>query len=191
MKKLLITLLILITLGCKSTPEGDKTIGTSLLGVIYDGRSNPVQNASLQIKNLDGELLQTIKSDINGKFYLNELPFNEYKFTIRADRVIETTIDVNHYDIENVLILRVKTFDDRVRDMENALKKQNWDLCQKYIKEIESIDDSDIYFTYLKAIYYVKTDKHEDAEFLLLPYKDQNYPYIELLLEDINSDKLN
>lgn len=191
MKKILTILVTILLFDCTSKPDGDSTIGTSLLGVVYDSRSNPVQDATLDIYNLEESLLQTIKSDINGKFYINELPFDEYRVKITADRTVDTHIDINHYDIENVLILRIKTFEDRVRDLELNLKDKNWDLSEEIIEELEVIDNSDIYFLYLKAIYFVKTNDYESAEATLLPYKNRNYLYIDRLLEDITNEKLN
>lgn len=186
MKEICILILLILTLACRSTHEGDRPIGTSLLGVLYDGRSNPVQNATLLIRNMKGQIIQTIKSDINGKFYLNELDFGDYRLEVKADRCIDTEVAINHYDIENVLIIRIKTFDDKVRELEKALKTEDYSLGKEHISELEKIDPTDIYFIYLKAIYLVKTDQLKSAKGVLQPYKNRNYPYIDKLLEDIS-----
>lgn len=186
MKKILILLPILILLSCKSNPDTDDTIGTSLLGVVYDGRSNPVLNAELTIRDLNDSIITRVKTDINGKFFINELPFQKYKISVKAERCLATEIQFDHFDIENVLIVKVKTYEDMVLTLEEYMKKGDWENTESYIKDIESVDPDDIYFLYLKAIYYVKTDRSSEAIELLAPLKKLNHKYIDQLLEDLN-----
>lgn len=185
MRKLLLILPILL-LGCKSTPKVEEPIGTSLLGVVYDGQSNPVLNAEVLISDMEDQLLRKAKTDINGKFYIDELPFAEYKVLVKAEKCIDSELVINHFDIENVLIVKVKTFEDMVATLEEYLKSSDWENVEELFSELESIDPEDIYTKYLKAIYFVKTDRNDEAIEILAPLKKLNYKYINILLEDIN-----
>ncbi len=176
---------LLSLLTCKSTEVDSPGISNSLFGVVYDKKSNAVQNAALTIISAETSSQITIKTDIDGKFFIPELEYGHYTVQVEAYRSQFTTAEIDHFDIENVLIIRVPTFEDLITDMELLLKDNNLDRIDKIITKLESIDNNDVYFRYLKAIYLIKTDNRDKAREILLSINDKKYEYVEILLEDI------
>lgn len=184
MKYLYLLLLCLTVWSCKTSERS--SIGTSLLGVVYDSRSNAVQNASITIKDLMGREVTSSRTDINGKFYIDALPFDRYITVVKADRSKQITVEIDHYDIENVIIIRLERYDDMLLTLEESLKKQDWESADYYIRELEQIAPVDVMFNFLNAIYLIKTGNIDEARELLQPYRYKNYTYINKLLEDIS-----
>lgn len=185
MRKYLLIIFVVIIAGCKSTDLENPGESTSLLGVVFDKRSNPVKNASLTIKSLEDEILFTMNTDIDGQFFIPELQFGNYIVEIRAKRSAFTVIEIEHFDIENILVIRLPTFQDLISDLENSLRTDDIVASEKQISDLDSIDDKDIYYNYLKAIFLVKIEMYVEAKDLLLSIEDENYSYIYLLLADI------
>lgn len=157
----------------------------SLFGVVFDKKSNPVQNALLSFKTADGTEKVKIVTDIDGKFFIPEFEFGHYIVEVEAYRSRFTTAEIDHYDIENVLIIRVPTFQDLITDLELLLKENQLVNALQIMDELEKIDSEDIYFNYLKAIYLIKTEDIEKAREVLLSLDDRKYKYVDILLEDI------
>lgn len=184
MKKITIAVIVLCLLGCKSTEVDNNGLTNSLFGVVFDKKSNPVQNAVLTI-TADNLRVIKVTTDIDGRFFIPELEFGHYIIEVKAYRSQFTTADIDHFDIENVLIIRVPTFEDLITDMELLLRDNQLINIEHVIVELEKIDFEDVYFNYLKAIYLIKTDEKDKAREILLSINDRNYKYINILLEDI------
>lgn len=188
MKKLAVTLLLICLLSCKSTEVENLVISNSLYGVVFDKKSNPIQNAKISIKSLDLIDVKNTTTDIDGKFFIPELEFDNYIVDVQVYSALPTTVEFDHFDIENVLIIQIPTFEDLITDMEINLKDDNLKKVESIISDLEIIDKKDIYFKYLKAIYLIKTENKEKAIEVLLTIKNENYKYVDILLEDLNED---
>lgn len=181
-KKLLIPVLILFVFSCKTTKE---EINTSLLGVVYDYKSNPVNSAKLKFTKEDFEM--EVSTDIDGKFLIPELDFGEYNVQITADNCSEALTTVNHLNAQNVLIIRIYSYDDLILKFKDSLVSKELDIAKNLIPQIESIEKGDIYYNYLKSIYLIENEQYTEAESLLtsIETKSQGEAYISLLLADL------
>jgi len=190
LRKIIVILIgTLLLLSCRTTQIKNSGITTSLLGVVYDKKSNPVQNAIITITNTQGVVIKSVNTDIDGKFLIPELTFGSYLVGVSGDNFLDTTVDLDHYDIENILIIRLQSFSDLIYLLEEELKEKENSMALKTIEKLNKIDKKDIYFNYLKAIYLIKTDNKEEAINILEELKSGNYKYVDLLLEDLKDDK--
>ncbi|MGL1892030.1 MAG: carboxypeptidase-like regulatory domain-containing protein [Spirochaetaceae bacterium] len=188
MKKLLFMILVTALFSCKTTQVPTPGISTSLLGVVFDNKSNAVQNAKLSFTTpADVEFLITVNSDIDGKFLIPELDFGEYDVVISAKNCKPTTTVVDHFDIENVLIVKIYTFDDLLIDFEKNINNKNLDVAKIKMQQLDEINSEDIYLNYIRSTYYIKIEEYVKAENILIKLltKTENSPYVNLLLADI------
>lgn len=181
-KKLLIFILILFTFSCKTTKD---ELNTSLLGVVYDYKSNPINSAKLKFTKEEFEL--EVSTDIDGKFLIPELDFGEYQVQITADNCSDAFTSVNHLNSQNVLIIRIHSYDDLVLKFKDSILSKDIEVAKDLIPKIESIESGDIYYNYLKSMYLIETEQYTDAESLLkeIEIKSQGEAFICLLLADL------
>lgn len=187
MKKILILLVLLPIISCRST-EVNERLTKSLLGVVYDDKSNPIQGAALLFKsNEDEDFTLTVTTDIDGRFLIPELDFGLYSVEVTAPNCTPTKTEVNHFNFENVLIIKLLTKNDLIDQFKRQLFNKNLEFAKSKMEQIENIDSDDLYYNYLKSIYLIETDKYKDAESLLLKLiaDSEGDPYVNLLLADL------
>ena len=186
-KSLIITTLILLVLSCKTTQVKDESLSNSLLGVVYDNKSNPIQGSQLIFKQVDSKFELRVSSDIDGKFFIPELEFGSYILNISAKNCTPTTLNIDHFDIENVLIIKISTFEDIITELKENIVTKDLTLAKANIDKLEDINPKDVYFSYLKSIYYIEGDDYINSEKILLNLisRTNNDPYVNLLLADL------
>lgn len=183
-----ISVLLLLLTGCNTTKE---EISTSLLGVVYDYKSNPVKSASVNLKNSDHEY--RVSTDIDGKFMVPDMEFGDYKVEVLSKGYKVTTTEMSHLDSQNVLIIRIFSYDDLLLRFNNQIRTKEYNFAGRTMVEIEKIDKKDIYYNYLKSIYLIETGEYKEAETLLLDLEERTMgeAYIYLLLADLYQYNLN
>ncbi len=188
MKKLIFILLTACLLSCKSTDVKISGISNSLLGVVYDYKSNPIQGATLTfICDIDETFVLNVTTDIDGKFFIPELDFGLYSVSVKAKGCAPSETVVDHFDIENVLILRVSSFDDLTALFKEGINNKDLEKAEKNRSLLEEIDNKDPYYRFLKSIYFIETEEYKKSEEMLLGLlsNTENYPYVNLLLADL------
>lgn len=180
--KIILILSIFFVMGCNTTK---KEISKSLLGVVYDYKSNPVNNARL--KFIQDENVIELTTDIDGKFLIPELDFGEYSVEVKAERCSTTKISASHYDSQNVLIIRIHSYDDLLLEFKDLIITKDIELAKTLISKIDEIDSEDVYYNYLKSIYLIESADYSGAEELLkkLELKTQGEAFVSLLLADL------
>lgn len=188
MKKLLILIPLLLLISCKTKEVKDTQLSNSLIGVVYDNKSNPVQGAKLFFTPVGGNSpIITVSTDIDGKFLVPSLEFGEYAVNVTAKDCSDLETTVDHRDIENVLIVKVSTKEDLIDLFKKHLFNKNIDLAKEKMDQIEQIDSEGLYYNYLKSMYYIEAEMFENAEELLLSLvrESEDDPYVNLLLADL------
>lgn len=183
MKKFVLILFALtIFFSCTTT---NKDFSKSLLGVVYDYKGDPVNSAQVKISVLDKNV--EVTTDIDGKFLIPELEFGEYPVEVSAFKCSTTKTSVNHFNSQNVLIIRIHTYDDLILKFEELLFNEDLELAEILIPQIEEIDSTDIYYKYLKSIYLTETGDFNSAEAILKDLETETLgeTYISLLLADL------
>lgn len=181
-KNITIMLIMLLMIGCNTTKKEEST---SLLGVVYDYKSNPVNSANIKFTNNNNVI--EVTTDIDGKFFLPELDFGEYKVDVTAEKCSTTTTNVNHFNSENILIIRLNTYDDLLLKFKDLVLLGDYELAKTIIPQIEEIDLKDVSYQYIKSIYLIETGSYEEAESILkeLELKTLGEAYISILLADL------
>lgn len=185
MKFLYILVISILIISCKSTEVDNLSLSNSLLGVIYDNKSNPVQNVKVIFFDTNENEIVQITTDIDGKFFIPDLEFGNYQVFVTSELIIDEEITLNHFDIENVLILKVSTFNDLLSKFEKSLYLNNLKASETLIDNLENSYSGDIYYNYLKAIYNIKINSYSEAEFILLNLLKSESTYVYLLLGDL------
>jgi hypothetical protein len=187
MKKIFLILMVLF-LSCKTNDVQNKQISKSLFGVVFDNKSNPIKHAVIKFRSKpENRHILSVSSDIDGKFIVPELEYGLYLVSVSSTGSLSMEVEVDHYDVSNVLIIKISTFEDLIVKLEKGLKDKNYIHVEERIKQLEGIDGDDVYFNYLKAIFYINTGDYKKAEKILLHLikKTGNEPFINLLLADL------
>lgn len=193
MKQIISLLIILLFLSCKTVDFGKNQEVSPLLGIVFDNKSDPVKNAKLTFTSLENKK-NTFSSntDINGKFLIPELEFGEYKISVIAKGYVTTETSIDHFSVENVLIIKMTSYDDLLTDLEKYLKIEELELATKTVKKLDQIDSRDQFYNYLKSIYFIKNDQPQKSEETLLSLAETSGgdPYVYQLLGDLYQYKL-
>jgi len=65
-----------------------------LQGVVKDTNGLPMQGADIRIETQNGgKLLQTVKTDVNGRYVSGGLPAGNYRVTLVVDGAVKTAIN--------------------------------------------------------------------------------------------------
>lgn len=188
MKKLAIIILTISIISCKSTEVENTQLSNSLLGVVYDNKSNPIQGARLLFTSSNDKRFKlSVTTDIDGKFLVPEIEFGDYNIEVTSNNCSPTRTKIEHRDIENVLIIKVFTKVDQIDLFQKHIFNNNLELAKEKMKLIEDIDGDDQYYNYLKSIYYIESNMLSEAEDLLLKLvkSTEDDPHVNLLLADL------
>lgn len=195
MKFVYILVISVLIISCKSTEVDNLSLSNSLLGVIYDNKSNPVQNAKVIFFDNNEDEIAQITTDIDGKFFIPNLEFGNYQVLVTSEFIIDEEITLKHFDIENILIIKVSTFQDLLSKFEKSLYVNNFKASKNLMEDLEKTYSKEIYYNYLKAIYNIKINSYLEAELILLNLLNSKSTYVYLLLGDLyqyylkNNDK--
>lgn len=190
MKTFRVILLISIVYSCNSINLDNFNLSNSLIGIVYDDNNEPIKNAKLHFKRSDKSEDYIIYTDIDGRFFIPELPFSEYIIVVTSKETLETTIIFDHFDVENVLIIQMSTFDNQLDLLKESLQVNEYKKSAQIINKIKNHYKTDIIFIYLEAFYYYKTDDYVKSEEILLLNQHYESHFIYLLLSDIYQYKL-
>ena len=68
--------------------------GSALQGVVKDANSHPIKGADIRIETKNGEkLVQTVKTDVNGRYVSGSLPAGNYRVTLVVNGAVKTAIN--------------------------------------------------------------------------------------------------
>src|SRR5215471_21354934 len=57
--------------------------GSMLQGIVKDAKGHPIEGANIRIETRNGgQLLTTLKTDVNGRYLLDGLPAGNYRVTL-------------------------------------------------------------------------------------------------------------
>jgi hypothetical protein len=68
--------------------------GSTLQGFVKDANGHPIKGADIRIETKNGEkLLQTVKTDVNGRYVSAGLPAGNYRVTLVVNGAVKTAIN--------------------------------------------------------------------------------------------------
>ena len=162
MKKFILGLLAVFILlsGCASTEkEGPGQNGKApLFGMLYSTDSTPVSGALVTL-----DMKQTAQTDINGRFFFNEVSIGDHTVGIKKDGFEEALIELSFLNRDMVLYASLVSLEDILDDLENTLKSGRINEAKILVERAEKIDAHSIRLRYLKVVFLSKIKKYADA----------------------------
>jgi len=182
--------LLLLVASCKTLKKDDlMEFGSApLLGMVYDYDNQPCQDTQIVIDNEE----ETI-SDINGRFIFNNLSRGEHYIVAKKKGYETLSFSFRFVNRSQVLYLKMISFHQLLREIENAIENSNWVDAESFIRRAEALKKNDPVQQYLKAIYFNETGNPEEAVQTLLAIIKNGHkePIIYLTLSDIYQYRLN
>lgn len=159
-----------------------------LFGMVYDFNNQPCSGALIILDDEEGP-----QTDINGRFVIGYLPGGEHKVQVKKEGYEELTTIFKFSNKDQVLYLRIISFNQLLRKTEYALEKKRLKETGELLKRVEAINSDDPVAMYLKAIYLMECRKPEEAVTILNKILDKGYsePVIYITLADIYQYRIN
>jgi hypothetical protein len=68
--------------------------GSMLQGIVKDAKGHPIEGANIRIETRNGgQLLTTLKTDVNGRYLLDGLPAGNYRVTLVVNGAVKASIN--------------------------------------------------------------------------------------------------
>jgi hypothetical protein len=68
--------------------------GSALEGVVKDAKGRPIQGADIRVETKNGgRLLATLKTDVNGRYVVNDLASGTYRVTLVVSGAVKSSIN--------------------------------------------------------------------------------------------------
>jgi len=186
-KKVLELIVIALALSFSSCLSKDRSASMGfadapLFGMVYDVDNQPCSDALIFIDNEEGP-----QTDINGRFVIGYLPGGEHKVQVKKDGYEELIANFKFSNKNQVLYLRVISFNQLLRKTEYALEKKRLKETGELIQRVEAIDADHPVAMYLKAVYLMECRKPEEAVIILNKILAKGYeePVVYITLADI------
>lgn len=153
-----------------------------LFGMVYDFDNQPCSGALIIFDDEEGP-----QTDINGRFVIGFLSSGEHKVQVKKEGYEELTANFKFSSKNQVLYLRVISFNQLLRKTEYALEKKRLKETGELIKRLEAINADDPVAMYLKAVYLLECRKPEEAVIILNTILAKGYsePVVYITLADI------
>jgi predicted Zn-dependent protease len=153
-----------------------------LFGMVYDFDNQPCSGARIVLDDEEGP-----QTDINGRFIIGSLSSGEYKIQVKKEGYEELTANFKFSNKNQVLYLRIISFNQLLRKAEYALEKKRLKETGELIQRVEAIDADDPVAMYLKALYLLECRKPEEAVKILNKILAKGYsePVVYITLADI------
>lgn len=153
----LLVILSLFVVGCASM-DPSRLEGASFVGMIYGPDNNPVRDARVSISE---DL--TARTDINGRFVVDYLPFGEYQATVSAELYETRSVDIAFLSETQVLYVRLVSFDSLIDEASDAIALRTWDRAENFLSRASTIHDGHPIIAYQRAVIEQLRGNHETA----------------------------
>jgi len=106
-----------------------------LFGMVYDFDNQPCSGALIVLDDEEGP-----QTDINGRFVIGHLPRGEHKVQVKKEGYEELNTNFKFSNKNQVLYLRVISFNQLLRKTEYALEKKRLKETGELIQRVEAIN---------------------------------------------------
>jgi tetratricopeptide (TPR) repeat protein len=163
--------LLLLCMSCQSKQPTDlySTFQEAdLHGMVYDLENNAVANLTITFSYIDtyGESQVMVTTDINGRFALS-LKHGEHTFVATHKEYLDATGTIVFSRIGQILYIKVKSINQMLNLVAQAIYKEQWQEAKSYLDEIALVNSENIlYLFYLASYYYAQGDYHQAVNIL-------------------------
>ena len=158
-----------------------------LFGMVYDNDHQPCSGALLFV---DGE--KGPSTDINGRFVIGSLSRGTHRVQVQKEGFEELEVFVDFLNKSQVLYLRVISFNQLLREVEQMLMKKRLLETEELLARAEAIYADDPVALYLKVLYLLEIEEPREAVRVLETVLQKGYrePVVYLSLADIYQYRL-
>lgn len=145
---------------CKTVPKNNQKI--TLNGMVYDSENKPAVNYQIY---LNGKCVAT--SDIGGRFSIDDIKIGSYKFLGKGDGYLDIEENIEVYDKNQILYLRVPSIESKFQEAYSYLIEQKLsqaELCIMEILENNNKNSTALYF--MGIIEYLKNNTEESRKYI-------------------------
>lgn len=180
---LIIFALVLSLLSCLTDKQkfGDFA-EAPLYGMVYDYDNQPCPDALIVINGEDGP-----RTDINGRFVIGSLSRGTHAIQVVRDGYEELTVSFDFLNRNQVLYLKVISYNQLLREIEQALEKKRLGEVEELLARAEAIYSDEPVEMYLKALFFLEVEKVKEAVKILEDIIEEGFrePILYLTLADI------
>ncbi len=189
MPVLLVLLLALSLSSCVSYQERRLREFNSapLVGMVYDQEQKPCVAALISVDGREGP-----RTDINGRFVIDALQRGDHRLKVSKEGFEPLEVPLSFVDRTQVLYLRVVSFNQLLRQAEEALDRRKLQEADGLLRRAEALSAEDPIGLYLRAVYFLRLEDIEQAIGLLqkILARGQRLPAVLLSLADIYQYRL-
>jgi tetratricopeptide (TPR) repeat protein len=158
-----------------------------LVGMVYDQDQKPCAAAQLTVDGRDGP-----RTDVNGRFLIDALRRGDHRVRVSKEGFEPLEVPVSFTDRTQVLYLRVVSFNQLLRQAEEALDRGRLQQADGLLRRAEALKAEDPVGLYLRAVYHLKLEEVDQALGLLqrILARGQRLPAVLLSLADIYQYRL-
>jgi tetratricopeptide (TPR) repeat protein len=159
----------------------------TLVGMVYDQDQKPCAGAWITVDGGQGP-----QTDINGRFVIDALERGDHRIGVGKEGFESLETQVSFVDRTQVLYLRVISFNQLLRQAEEALDRRKLQEADGLLRRAEALNSEDPVGLYLRAVYFLRLEDTEQAIGLLqkILARGQRLPAILLTLADIYQYRL-
>jgi tetratricopeptide (TPR) repeat protein len=158
-----------------------------LVGMVYDQDQKPCAAAQITVDGREGP-----RTDVNGRFLIDALTRGDHRVGVSKEGFEPLEVPVSFTDRTQVLYLRVVSFNQLLRQAEEALDRGRLQEADGLLRRAEALKAEDPVALYLRAVYCLKLEDTDQAVGLLqeILARDQRLPAVLLTLADIYQYRL-
>ncbi|MBN2443108.1 MAG: tetratricopeptide repeat protein [Spirochaetales bacterium] len=187
-KSILMLILSLLLFSCLTGPSStDDFLTAPLNGKIFDEDNLPCSGVLVTVnKNIK------VKSDINGRFVIPDLPKGEHTFILTKDDYEVLEFKFDFINKNQVLWLKMISLDQMIRQIEVYMDDKDYFEATKLIERAQKIDPDNSILFYLSAVFYIQNKRFEEAsgELTKIIDKGEEDPIVYLTLADLYQNHL-
>lgn len=161
--------------------------GAPLVGMVYDGEQKPCPAALVTVDGRDGP-----RTDLNGRFVIDELARGDHLIGVRKQGYEPLLAPVSFLERTQVLYLRVISYNQLLREAEEALQRQKLGEAEGLLRRAEALEGEETVGRYLRAVLCLKRGDTKQAVGLLerILESGERAPAVLLTLADICQHRL-
>ena len=190
----IICLAVLTISACASTKEESDVITDfetgDVLGMIYDSENRPCYGALIIVD--EGPRAIKVRSDINGRFLIPELPGGLHTLVATKEGFESNVYNLDYASRKQVLYIRLTSLDTLLDSAESSLDALEWSDAAAFLERAGVIDDRDSRYQTLMGVYSYRIGENETAVSYWenLASRGHRNPFLYLMLADAYQLKL-
>jgi tetratricopeptide (TPR) repeat protein len=159
----------------------------TLVGMVYDLDQKPCAAALIIVDGSEGP-----RTDINGRFVIDALRRGDHRIRVSKEGFEPLEVPVSFVDRTQVLYLRVVSFNQLLRQAEEALGRGKLQEADGLLRRAETLSSDEPVGLYLRAVYLLRLEDVEQAigQLQKILARGQRLPAVLLSLADIYQYRL-